>query len=112
VDGGLTGANGSISEQTYTTGASSKLFSYWPSIAFQDTSGTLQEIQYNTTRSITGWSQESLNIRGINGTSISEVPVRSDFVNGEIGIFYQRDDQKLYEYRRNLNGEYSARQLF
>jgi hypothetical protein len=97
----VTGSSGSISQLTYTAGRYSGLVSYWPSIVFQDDEGTLQEIQYNLTKSTTGWSQNSLNVIGWNSSRLAEVPLRADFLNGGVNVFYQRDDQEMISFGRN-----------
>jgi hypothetical protein len=100
-----TGANGSLSSFTFTSGTSSRLVSYWPSIIFQDGSNQVQGIVYNWSEpgNKEGWYQSPLDLRGWNGSGLAAVPLRQDYADGGVNLFYQRDDQKLLAYSGNIS---------
>ncbi|KAF2669635.1 hypothetical protein BT63DRAFT_373088 [Microthyrium microscopicum] len=114
-----TGASGSISSLTFRTGASSRMSSYWPSLVFQDDSGTLTEIFYNSSVSQQAWNQRGLGLVGRNNSGLAEVPLTTNLaqntntpVDFGMGIFYQRDDFKPFDATRGTNlGAWSANNL-
>jgi hypothetical protein len=38
---------------------------------------------------------------GWNNSGLAEVPLRTDFLDGGVDVFYQRDDQEMISFGRN-----------
>jgi len=92
-----------MSNYNFSVGNTSRMASYWPSLVFQDGSGMVQEILYNSSISGNqgGWSQRSLGVLGWNSSGLAEVPLSANFTTYGIDLLYQRDDQKLIDFARN-----------
>jgi hypothetical protein len=115
-DDSYTGSSGSISTHSFKIGAFSRMATYWPSIVFQDDSYMLQEILFNQSQqgNSGGWLQSAMNVDGLNNSGLANVPLTA---NGNFGVsvFYDRNDQKLFELARNqsvggwIPGKYESR---
>lgn len=101
----------SIGDVNLTTGAKSSIAAYWPYVVFQDGDGELNEVMNvpfanAALHPAAEWATRKLGVRGADGTRLAVVPLSANYSRivskGGYGIFYQRNDGRLFAHIPDL----------
>jgi hypothetical protein len=89
------GFNGSLNARNLTPAPDTRLASYWPFVAYQNSDNTFSSVRFNcTTSGINCWSDENLQVASSGPSSpLGMVPTGRN-MNG-VFLYYQREDGEL-----------------
>lgn len=103
-----TGLPDSINAFNIAPGGSSRIASYWPSIIFQDGSGNLQEVHWNTSQGFQGPTAPSTAAVGSAGSPLLVLPLTPSHSGRDLRVVYRGQDGKLKSFERGENNNVLA----
>ena len=99
---GVTG-DGSFSQENYAASSSSQLSTYWPSLIYEGTDGSLHEVTFAGSRTENIWNAEAKVQAGalVNGSGLAELTTTPNFTN--LSLFWQDTSGNLVLQQRDPN---------